>query len=430
MDVNRFKKVTGQMSLLEYWKEINPMADYDSKKSNEDKAESNNKDVENKDILDVRTIDKDADISNEITSELVDTDDSSISPEEGKKDASNQKVIKAGERLYHTVSIGANGAPNVNNYTKLDYVDVESWGDYSEAYVVSPNEDDKVYISEVSETTLTASNDIMNAMIFESVDNAKLLAEMMDIECSIIKVNKVISESEVDKCEEDDYNEDKTETKSMFSKDLDLDYNDFDFTNISKTEAMVLMMDTLTEDMKTEINDKIKSGKKVQLNVKFNGGLLSGYITQATSGLLHLIPTANAKKFYKIIDKQVIVPVDLKDISWSDKHTDRVIGKAKNTDGTNRGEKASFFSDEDKDNYKTKKLDIENKSDIKPSRGSKASFDIDMSGEPTSKSSSAKSGRGTKADFGQPASKLELASKMAPKGMSLVEMFKATKDNK
>ncbi len=312
MDIERLKKLSGQGgTLVETWKQVK-VADNASKAASQSakKQKENNTTGSNKTATDVRTTDKQSDIANDVSAELVDTDDTSLNAKDGKKDAAGQKVIKAGERLYHTISIGDNGAPKIDDSTTLDTVDTEKWGEYGEGYVVSSTEGN-VYVSEITDQILLGSADISEALVFETMDAAEVVAKLFK-HAEIRKVEKVHPLlAAAEDCNDDFIAEDEDKhTASELSIKVKLD-----------------------ESIKDDINDRIKSGKSIQMSVNYNGKNLTGHITQANDGVLRIHPTAKTQKRFNLSDKEIIVPVDHNALHWSDDHADRIVGFAKDTKG-------------------------------------------------------------------------------------------------
>lgn len=372
MDIQRLKQLTGQApSLVEQWKEVK-LGKQDSTKQNGKKVTDNNKTPKNQSAQDVST-DK-----LEVDAELVDVDNKATTAKAGSKDAAGQKAKAKTERLYHTVSIGDNGAPNVDNNTKLDVVDVEKWG---EGYVVAST--DNIYIAEY-ETTLVGTADIEHAVVFKSVEHATVIANMFE-SVEIRKVKSAISSlfEQADSSEdfltesvqlvgvkvtvrgsEDDVSSkleqflsslgcaceihstdqvgrnaivkvkcSETEDFKELCDKIHDGFTDFDILDCvpihNLGESAQLQM-ILSEGMRDEINDRIRSGKVVQFSIVLNGETLTGHVEQANQSVVHVSLTDKSLERHGGLTKNIVIPVEVESLKWSDEHPNRVIGVSKN----------------------------------------------------------------------------------------------------
>jgi hypothetical protein len=176
MDIQRLKRLSGQYdSLSEMWKEVKvDTSTAKSTKASAAKTKENNKDVgKNKAATEINS-NKD-----KIAAELIDIDDSSITPEEGKMDAAGQKAQGKTERQFHTVVIGDNGAPNVSDETEIEELDTETWNE-SIAFVVT-SEEGKVYVAEMTETNVVGVDNVESALLFKTLEEAQEAAERFEI---------------------------------------------------------------------------------------------------------------------------------------------------------------------------------------------------------------------------------------------------------
>jgi len=432
MDIAHLKRLSGQpTSLNEMWKEVKVADQQKSAKKSAKKAKENNVDSKNKAAKDVRTTDAKADIANDVSAELIDVDDTSITPKDGKKDAAGQKTIKAGERLFHTVSVGDNGVPKVDDSTTIDTVDVETWGDYGEGYVVSST-NGKVYVSEMTNQAIIGSAKLSDAVIYETECAADIVAKLFK-HAIVRKVQKLHPLMEAaDDCDDDfeSLNEAVETTREdplvvIWGVPKSTKYPEQGLTghmNLS-TAAKIYRFDTtgvaeainnaapgqrievkgeeksiwlepsqhnskyfeacdfsvrcnLTEGMRDDINDRLHTGKKVQLSVNYNGRNITGHVVSVGKSTIRIRPTEKAKARFKIQDDEVIIPIDDRAIRWSDDHPDRIVGFAKDTQG------ALASTD---------------------MRGTRAQFSTANPGQQKTpaKQQASRPGRGTKANFGQ-----------------------------
>lgn len=373
MDIQRLKKLTGQApSLVEQWKEVNLKKQNETKQSKK-KVADNNKTPKNASAEDVST-DK-----HEIAAELVAVDNKATTAKAGKKDAAGQKAKAKTEKLHHTVSIGDNGAPNVDDNTTLDVVDVETWG---EGYVVASA--DNVYVTEY-ETSLVGSTDLEQAVVFKTLEDATVVANMFET-VEIRKVKSAVASLFEMANNSDDFlaesvelvgvkvtvrgNEKDVATKleaflsglgcacEIHSTDqvgrnavikvkcsetedfkelcdkIHDGFTEFDILdcvpihNLGESAQLDMI---LSEGMRDEINDRIRAGKVTQFSIIIDGETLTGHIDQANQSVVHVSLTDKSLERHGGLTKNIVIPVDVETLKWSDEHPNRVIGVSKNT---------------------------------------------------------------------------------------------------
>lgn len=290
MDIHRLKRLTGQYtSLSEMWKEVKVDTSIDkSTKASHLKMQQNNKDVKN------TPIEKAATDKLKVQAELVDIDDSSITPKEGKKDAAGQKASGKTERQYHTVVIGSNGAPMVSDTTELDTVDVETWG---EGYVVVSPEN--VYVSAITESDVVGVNGIENALFFKDQETAEVVASMFE-EVEIRRVT----------------------IQDPFSKEFNGDA-------LEESLNVVDVQLVLSEGMREEIQQRIDDGKEIQVSLMYGGDAFYGHLTALRDKVIQVRPTPKTATRHGVQERTVIIPVDVETLHWDEKHANRLVGKAR-----------------------------------------------------------------------------------------------------
>lgn len=359
MDIQRLKRLSGQYSSLsEMWKEVKVDTNVDkSMKAARSKAKENNAEVKNSNFDKVDLGDQ------ETAAELVDTDDSTITPKEGKKDAAGQKAdSKAkGERQFHTVVIGDNGAPNVSDSTTIDTVDVETWG---EGYVVASSD---AYITEYTQDNIIGGEKLNDAVFFKTQEMAEAVAAMFeDVEVrKVTAPDPFLSESSVhvvvDSPNEEvvgsmkDFLKDhkgvsigkhdhEGETQNVMlncTDDCDVDAvcsalkkkfkDEIKSCKVMKESVEDLAVDAsfLSEGMKEELEDRLKQGEEIQVALQSRGEVFSGYIKQVRDKMLHVQPTEKTRERFKTQERTVVIPTDVESLQWSEKHANRVVGRAR-----------------------------------------------------------------------------------------------------
>lgn len=358
MDIQRLKRLSGQYSSLsEMWKEVKVDTKTDkSMKAARSKAKENNADVKNSNFDKVDLGDQ------ETAAELVDTDDSTITPEEGKYDAAGQIATGKTEHQFYTVVIGDNGAPNVSDSTTIDTVDVGAWG---EGYVVAS--EDNVYITEYTKDSIVGGDKLEHATFFKTQQMAELVAENFDnvevrkvtapdpflFESSVhivvdspneevvgsmkdfLKKHDGVSISSHDhegetqnvmlKCTDD------CDVKAVCDALKDKFKDEIKTCKTMKESAQALAVDGsfLSESMKDDLQSRLDQGEEIQVALQSGDDVFSGYIKEVRDKMLHVAPTEKTKERFKTQERVVIIPTDVESLQWSEKHANRIVGRAR-----------------------------------------------------------------------------------------------------